>query len=120
VDGERRWALAADVGRLTGGPVPTTRRLGPFDPFLQTRDRSLLVPDDAQAKDLWRTLGRPGALLVDGEVAGTWRPRTTGRRLIVQLQPWRDLSGAARTAVGEQAERLAACRQVALGGVEVP
>jgi hypothetical protein len=118
VDGERRWALAADVDRLTVGPATTTRLLGPFDPYLQTRDRSLLVPDGARAKDLWRTLGRPGAVLVDGEVAGTWRPRKNGQRLTVHLEPWRDLSAAVRTAVGEQAERLAACRQVVLAGVD--
>jgi Winged helix DNA-binding domain len=119
VDGERRWALAADVDRLTGGPVRTTRLLGPFDPYLQTRDRSLLVPDRAHAKDLWRILGRPGGVLVDGEVAGSWRPRKSGRRLTVAVELWRELPAAVRTELDEQAERLAACRGATLAGVEV-
>src|SRR3954469_9427899 len=34
VDGDRRWALAADVDRLAAGPARTTRLLGPFDPYL--------------------------------------------------------------------------------------
>src|SRR4051794_4349418 len=75
VDGEQRWVLTEDADRLTAGPATTTRLLGPFDPYLQLRDRSLLVADPASAKSLWPVLGRPGAVLVDGEVAGTWRPR---------------------------------------------
>ncbi|QXG75400.1 winged helix DNA-binding domain-containing protein [Modestobacter sp. L9-4] len=114
VDGERRWLLAADVDRLGAGPARTTRLLGPFDPYLQTRDRALLVPDEARAADLWRTLGRPGAVLVDGEVAGTWRPRKAGRRLTVEVDPWCDL---ARPAVEQEAERLAAVRGTELAGV---
>jgi hypothetical protein len=56
---------------------------------------------------------------VGGRIAGTWRPRKTGQRLTVHLQPWGDLPGAVRAAIGEQAERLAACRGVALAGVDV-
>jgi hypothetical protein len=114
VDGEPRWAL--DVEALQAGPVRVTRLLGPFDPYLQTRDRSLLMPDEARAKDLWRTLGRPGGVLVDGEVAGTWRPRKAGKRLTVQVQTWRDVP---RAALEEEAERLAAVRGAALAGVDI-
>jgi hypothetical protein len=119
VAGERRWLLAADLERATSGPAAAIRLLGPFDPYLQLRDRPLLVADRAHAADLWRTLGRPGAVLVDGEVAGTWRPRKTGRRLDLQVQPWRELPAATRTAIGEQAERLAACRATTLGAVTI-
>jgi hypothetical protein len=116
VAGERRWVLAADVDRLTEGPARTTRLLGPFDPYLQTRDRALLVPDQVRAKDLWRTLGRPGAVLVDGEVAGTWRPRKAGKRLTVQVDPWRHVPTAA---LEPEAERLAAVRGTELAGIDV-
>jgi hypothetical protein len=116
VDGERRWALAADVDRLTAGPARCVRLLGPFDPYLQTRDRSLLVGDAARAKDLWRALGRPGGVLVDGEIAGTWRPRKAGKRLAVAVELWRDVPTAELEA---QAERLAAVRGAEPAGVDV-
>jgi hypothetical protein len=83
--------------------VKGTRLLGPFDLFLQARDRSLLVGDPARAKVVWPVLGRPGVVLLDGEIAGTWRPR------------W---SAAKRSAVTDQAERLAAYRQVPLSGAD--
>jgi hypothetical protein len=118
VDGERRWALAADVDRLSAGPAPTTRLLGPFDLYLQGRDRSLLVADPARAKSLWPTLGRPGAVLVDGEVAGTWRPRKAGKRLGVLVDLWQPVLPPVRAAIREQAERLASYRQLELTGVE--
>ena len=118
VDGERRWAAAADVDRLTAGPASATRLLGPFDLYLQGRDRSLLVPDRARAKSLWPTLGRPGAVLVDGEVVGTWRPRKAGKRFSVQIDLWQPVPPPVRAAVAEQAERLAAYRQLELAAVE--
>ncbi|RJK93796.1 DNA glycosylase AlkZ-like family protein [Vallicoccus soli] len=116
VDGERRWVLAADADRLAAGPVRGTRLLGPYDLLLQARDRSLLVPDRARAKALWPVLGRPGAVLHDGELAGLWRPRAAGRRLRVQLDLW---DPAALDGAQGQAERLAAHRGVELQGVEV-
>jgi hypothetical protein len=118
VDGGRRWLLAEDAGRLGEVPAATgVRLLGPFDLFLQARDRDLLVADPARARSLWPVLGRPGAVLVDGEVAGTWRPRRSGSSLTVAVEPWRDLTGAERAAVTAEAERLAAFRRVRLGEV---
>jgi hypothetical protein len=67
---------------------------------------------------LWPVLGRPGAVLVDGELVGTWRPRQSGNRLTVAVQPWRKPSDAIRKAVAEQAEHLAAYRAVSLTGVD--
>jgi hypothetical protein len=120
VDGERRWLLAADAARLDDVPAASgTRLLGPFDLFLQARDRDLLVPERDRAKALWPTLGRPGAVLVDGEVAGTWRPRKAGTALTVTVQPWQTFGADLRAAVGTEAERLAAFRRVALKAVVI-
>lgn len=119
VEGERRWLLAEDEPALAAATAEGVRLLGPFDLFLQARDRATLVPDAARAKELWPVLGRPGAVLVDGELVGTWRPRASGRSLTVAVRPWRALSAATRKAVTEQAERLAAYRGVSLGAVDV-
>ncbi|MGQ0574244.1 MAG: DNA glycosylase AlkZ-like family protein [Pseudonocardia sp.] len=115
VGDETRWLLAADVDALNADPPPVTRLLGPFDLFLQARDRSLLVPDAARAKALWPVLGRPGAVLAGGEIVGTWRPRS-GARLAVAVTLW---GRADRAAIEEQAQRLAAHRGVRLGAVTV-
>ncbi|WP_144126728.1 winged helix DNA-binding domain-containing protein [Catellatospora sichuanensis] len=118
VDGEKRSLLAADEQALASAGTDATRLLGPFDLFLQAKDRSTLVADEARAKQLWPTLGRPGAVLSGGELVGVWRPRKSGKKFTVAVEPWGRMTAATRTAVGEQAERLAAYRQVALTGVE--
>ncbi|SEP25666.1 winged helix DNA-binding domain-containing protein [Trujillonella endophytica] len=116
VDGERRWTLDADG--LPAGPPGATRLLGPFDLFLQARDRELLAPDPAHRKALWPVLGRPGAVLSGGALAGTWRPRKAGNSLTVGVEAWARWTAAQRAAVEEQAERLAALRGVRLKAVE--
>jgi len=115
VDGEERSMLAADVEALTGADeVEGVSMLGPFDLFLQARDRATVVPDEAARKDLWRTLGRPGGLLDGHEVVGTWRPRSSGKKLRLQVVVW---SGAERPAgTDEAAERLATFRGQAFDG----
>jgi hypothetical protein len=117
LDGQRRWLLADDV-ELLRAPPATTRLLGPYDLYLQGKDRPLLVDDRVRAKALWPVIGRPGAVLVDGEVAGSWRPRTKGGRLRLEVVLW-SAGRTARTGVADQAERLAAYRGVGLAGVDV-
>ena len=118
VDGERRWLLEDDLDRL-GDPPRGTRLLAPFDLHLQARDRSLLVGDADRAKDLWRTLGRPGGVLVDGEIVGTWRARKNGSAVDVAITPWDAVRPATRRALAEQAERLASFRGLALKAVDI-
>ena len=38
-----------------------------------SEDRALLLPDEAQRRELWTPRVWPGALLVAGKVVGTWR-----------------------------------------------
>lgn len=114
--------LAADLDELTS--IEETRHegavrlLGPYDPYLQLRDRDLLVPDEAHRKDLWRVLGRPGAAVADdGEVLATWRPKTSGKRLTVRVGWWARPTEARRRALTEAARMLAEHRGVTLAGV---
>jgi hypothetical protein len=119
LDGDRRWLLADDVDRLDDGPGEVTRLLAPFDLYLQARDRPLLVPDAGRAKDLWRMLGRPGGVLSGGEIVGIWRAKKSGSAVTVSVEPWVPVAPAGRTAIGEQAERLAAFRGLELTAVEI-
>ena len=115
VDGSRSWTLPdLPEPAATDGLV---RLLGPFDLWLQARDRDLVVPDRTRHKGLWPTIGRPGAVLAGTDVVATWRPKASGRRLSVTVDAWDRLPTVDREWVGEQAERLAAHRGVALTGV---
>ena len=105
--------------RVPEAPAPAAvdglvRLLGPFDLWLQARDREVVVPDASRHKALWPTIGRPGAVLVGTDVVGTWRPKASGRSLTITVDAWHRVPSDARVLVEEQAERLAAHRGVAL------
>lgn len=111
LDGAPTWIPQEALDVLTAPPdPPAVRLLPPSDPLLQARDRDLLVGDREQRKALWPILGRPGALLVDGEVAGIWRARKKGRRLEVTVEPFRRLGRSTRRGIDEEAALLAAVR----------
>lgn len=100
------WVLARDEEDLRGGAgsAAPARLLPSGDAYyLQWgAGRELLVPDPGHRNALWTSRVWPGAVLVDGEIVGTWR-RSQHR---VDLAPWRRLSRSQRDAVEEEAGSL--------------
>jgi hypothetical protein len=100
------WILTSDEPtlRATVGPAAPARLLPSGDTYflLQGRDRELLIPDASRRRALWTTRVWPGAVLVDGEIVGTWR-RAGGS---VTIQAWRRLTRAQRDAVAAEAAFL--------------
>lgn len=100
------FVLASDEPTLRGtmGPPAPARLLPSGDVFylLQGGDRELLVADATRRAALWTSRVWPGALLVGGDVAGTWRRAGAA----VTVTPWRRLSRAARDAVESEAATL--------------
>jgi Winged helix DNA-binding domain len=113
VAGRRAWLPDDQVAALRSAPAPRLVRLLPSsDPFLQARDRDLLVPDRARQKALFQILARPGALLVNGEIVGGWRAKMAGKkRLDVTVTPFEPLSDQVRTAIEAEASTVAAARR---------
>lgn len=70
--------------------------------LLHGTDRELLVPDSALRDLLWTPRVWPGALLLGGEIAGTWR-RADGD---LSIEPWRRLTKVERGTVEEEAASL--------------
>lgn len=111
VDGRRGWLPTDRLDALGNPPEPPRVRLLPaMDPYLQARDRDLIVPEKAAQKQLWRVLGNPGALLIDGEVAGVWRTRARGRRLDITITPFGMLEPGLGTDIEREAGTIAAVR----------
>jgi hypothetical protein len=100
------WILSRDEPAFSAAPGPTSpaRLLPSGDPYflLWGADRELLVPEPDRRRALWTPRVWPGALLVGGEIVGTWR--RTGAA--ITAQPWRRLSRAARDSVAAEAEAL--------------
>ena len=100
------WILAADEASFLAQPdTPASARLLPSgDAFylLWGADRELLVADARRRSELWTSRVWPGALLVDGEVAGVWRRANAD----LSIEAWRSLSPAERAAVEAEATSL--------------
>jgi hypothetical protein len=98
------WILTSDEPTVSATPTPPApaRLLPSGDTFFLGADRALLVPDADRRRELWPSRVWPGALLLDGDVAGTWR-RAGGT---VTVQTWRHLSPAERHAAEAEAHAL--------------
>ncbi|HEY3088024.1 MAG TPA: winged helix DNA-binding domain-containing protein [Jatrophihabitantaceae bacterium] len=121
VHGHTAWLPSEAVAAVKRArPPQLTRLLGPFDPYLQARDRDLIVPDRAVQKALWPILGRPGVLFVDGEVVGTWRPKAAKTRLEITVEAFVPLPPPVRRAVDGEAQRVAAVRGARGVNVRLP
>jgi hypothetical protein len=111
LDGSRAWVLAEDEQVLARAPESRGVRLLPNrDPLNAARDRELLVPDAAARRRIWTAIGGPGTLLVDGEVAGLWRPAGKGKKLLVTVEPLGKLTAAAKGELTAEVERIAPFR----------
>ena len=97
------WILTEDEPGLRQPPAPAApARLLPSGDTYWLRwdaDRELLVPDAALRAQVWTPRVWPGALLVDGEIVGTWR-RANEK---VDIQAGRTLTPAEREAVEAEA-----------------
>jgi winged helix DNA-binding protein len=100
------WILAADEPGFheKDEPAAGARLLPSGDAFylLHGADRELMVPQANLRPMLWTPRVWPGALLVGGEIAGTWRRADAD----LTIEPWRRLSKAERDAVQAEAESL--------------
>lgn len=72
-----------------------------------------LLVDRAHHRALWRPVGDPGAVLVDGEVVGAWRARRQGSHLALTVTPFGPLSAAGRAGIEDEAHAVAALRGAA-------
>jgi hypothetical protein len=105
-DGARAFVVAGDTG---GGAEPTGVRLLPyFDAYLiACFPRHLLFPGPAAQRALnGGQAGNVPALLIDGEVAGVWHQRRSGRTIHVTVEPLIPLTAARRALVEAEADRV--------------
>jgi hypothetical protein len=92
------------VGSSGPGADVRARLLPSGDAYvlLQGAERELVVPDAACRRALWPSRVWPGAVLLGGEVVGTWRRADAD----LVVEPWRRFASAERDAVQAEAEAL--------------
>ena len=99
------WLLGADEAAVRAAEVAASARLLPSGDayfLLDGKERELLVPRTDQRERLWTSRVWPGALLVEGEIRGTWRRSQHS----VRVDAWSRLSRRQRDAVEAEAASL--------------
>ena len=100
------WLLAEDEPATRAAETaPAPARLLPSSDayfLLDGTERELLVPREDQRQRLWTPRVWPGALLVEGEIRGTWRRA----HHTVRIDAWARLSRGARDAIEAEANAL--------------
>jgi Winged helix DNA-binding domain len=100
------WILTRDepIFHADPGPVAPARLLPSGDAYYlhQGEERALLVPDADHRGALWTPRVWPGAVLLDGEICGTWRRAHD----VVTIETWGRPSRGAREAVEAEAAAL--------------
>jgi hypothetical protein len=100
------WILDEDepTFRTAAQPAARARLLPSGDTWylLQGADRELLISDPERRAELWTSRVWPGAVVVHGEVVGTWRRA----QALVTITPWRTLTQGEVEAVEAEAATL--------------
>jgi hypothetical protein len=100
------WLLADDERAMRAAETAdaAARLLPSGDAYylLDRKERELLVPRADRRALLWTSRVWPGALLVEGEIRGTWRRS----QHVVTIDAWERLSRGRRQAVEAEAEAL--------------
>jgi hypothetical protein len=111
VDGSDAVLLRSDEKGLSSPPDSEGVRLLPVqDPYLQQRDRATLLPDHDRRRTLWQPVRGPGGVLADGEIVGTWRSRTAGKRLDVAVELFHAVRQTIKDDIQAEARRIAPFR----------
>jgi len=113
LEGQPGWVLSGDTD-TAGRPHQGVCLLPYFDAFvIASQPRARLYPGAAAARAL-TPAGQAGnypVLIVDEAVGGVWHQRRAGRRLVITVETFRDLTPAQRRLLDAEADRVAAAME---------
>lgn len=64
------------------------RPLFPHDPYLELRDRKLILPSASRSRQVWQTVSNPGVILVQGRIVGFFRLSRASSSFSVTVSIW--------------------------------
>lgn len=116
----KRYMLAEDIPLLCGdAPSSGILLLGAHDPYLDLRDREIVLENKTLQRRVWRTVANPGAILKDGQIVGIWKSKTAKNRMEIRAELWEHLPERCVCQIRDWTERYAAFRQLVLHRCEI-
>lgn len=110
VMGKTRYLLREDLALWKQVPVSADRLqlLAAHDPYLELRDRDVILASPILQKKIWRIQGNLGAIVRAGAVIGCWQMHTQAERMQISMELFEDDLAQLRRQLCEEAEKLAA------------
>jgi len=108
--GAQSWMLRSDVGDARqASPTGAVRLLTAFDPYvIAASPHCTEIMSGGTRSQIFRNQGwLSPVLLVDGRMDGIWKHQLKGKRLVVEIAPFKRVAAATRRAANAEAERLA-------------
>lgn len=107
------YLLASELANWQQAESPAERLLllGAHDPYLDMRDRVVLLGDKALHRQVWQTVANPGVILKNGRIAGIWRTKTQKDKLNISLTAYEKLTALEQKQLADLAESYAVFRQ---------
>lgn len=116
VDGKICWMLSEDMEGLLHAEQDEERfmLLGAHDPYLDMKDKSVILEDKAFHKQVWKYVANPGVILRGGRVVGIWKAKTQKEKLDVVMTVWETIKPSEQQVLKSLVEEYAAFRLLCL------
>lgn len=116
VKGKTRYMLAEDMDSLLSARSDKEKLilLGAHDPYLDLKDRAVILENKAFHKTIWKLAANPGVVLKGGRIIGTWKTKTIKDKLDISIALWEPALPSERRLIERLAEEYAAFRLLGL------
>ena len=110
------YILAADKENLRTGGCEGDKLilLGAHDPYLDIKDRNVILEDSGRHREVWKFSGNPGAVLKGGRIIGVWRMKTMKQKIEIRINLWEAANRAEYQKLQSLAGEYAGFRQLDL------
>lgn len=108
--------LQADMEDLLSGKQEEEKLilLGPHDPYLDIKDRTVILENKSLHPLVWKTVANPGVVLKGGRIIGIWKTKTLKNKLDLSIRLLEPLSVPEQKMLKDLAEQYASFRMLAL------
>ena len=121
VNGDIRYMLKEDMDALRHAPIDhmPLMLLGAHDPYLDAKDKELLLENKKLQRLVWRMVANPNVVLRNGQIIGIWTTKTQGKKLSVQLTHWEMLTSTEIQRLEELLQEYAQFKEVTLKDLNI-
>lgn len=111
-EGKISYILSADMESLltAGNTKPRMMLLGAHDPYLDQRDRTVILENKSLHKMVWKTVANPGVVLKAGRIIGIWKTKTLKNKLDISIELWESITPQDGSCMETLAKELAGFR----------